>query len=48
MEVRQALKLSGSDRLIALHETVLKDRIPILPFTLDEVEICAMGASSRP
>ena len=28
MEVRQGLRLSGSDRLVALYETVLKDRIP--------------------
>jgi tRNA(fMet)-specific endonuclease VapC len=41
MEVRLGLKLSGSSRLIALYQAALKDRIPILPFTLKEADVYA-------
>jgi tRNA(fMet)-specific endonuclease VapC len=41
MEVHQGLRLSNSSSLLLLYESVLKDRIPILPFTLEEAEIYA-------
>ncbi|MFP4067160.1 MAG: type II toxin-antitoxin system VapC family toxin [Spirochaetaceae bacterium] len=36
LEVLQGLRTAGSQRLNRLYHTVLRDRIPVLPFTLAE------------
>ncbi len=41
MEVLQGLALSDSDKLLKLYNVVLKDRIPILPFMIDEAMVYA-------
>lgn len=41
MEVLQGIKISRSEKLFDMYTTILKDRIPVFPFTGEEAEIYA-------
>jgi tRNA(fMet)-specific endonuclease VapC len=41
MEVLQGIKISGSEKLLDMYNSILKNRIPVFPFTGEEAEIYA-------
>ena len=41
MEVLQGIKISRSEKLFDMYKTILKNRIPVFPFTAEEAEIYA-------
>jgi predicted nucleic acid-binding protein len=41
MEVLQGLRMSGSKKLNNLYQAILQDKLPILPFTLEEAKTYA-------
>jgi predicted nucleic acid-binding protein len=41
MEVLQGLRMSGSKKLKNLYQSILQDKLPILPFTLEEAKTYA-------